>query len=125
MSKLSEAVSLHPYFQIGEGNLDAFLALMPEFIEKTSTEAGCVYYDFSRNGNMAFCREAYIGAEGILAHLENVGDLIAKFLELSELVRLEVHGPGAEIDKLREPMAGLNPDFFVREIGLESPLGQG
>jgi hypothetical protein len=119
MSKLSNAVSLHPYFQIREGNLDAFLAIMPKFVEATATEPGCVYYDFSRNGDIAFCREAYVGAEGILAHLENVGELLGKFLELSDLIRLEVHGSQAEIDKLREPMASLNPDFFIRETGLE------
>lgn len=122
MNKLSQAVSLHPYFQIREGNLDAFLALMPKFVEKTSKEPGCIYYDFSRNGNTAFCREAYVGSEGLLAHLDNVGDLVAQFLELSDLIRIEVHGPAAEIEKLREPMAGLNPDFYIRETGLDSPL---
>ncbi len=119
MSKLSQAVSLHPYFQIREGNLDAFLALMPAFVEATSTEPACIYYDFSRNGHTAFCREAYIGAEGILAHLENVGGLLEKFLELSELIRLEVHGPEREIEKLRAPLAGLKPDFFIHAAGLE------
>jgi len=121
MKNLSQAVSLHPYFQIRDGNLNAFLALMPKFIEKTSNEPGCVYYDFSRNGDTAFCREAYVGADGLLAHLENVGDLVAQFLELSELIRVEVHGPAAEIEKLREPMAGMNPDFYIRETGLEIP----
>lgn len=119
MSKLSHAVSLHPYFEIGEGNLDAFLVLMPKFVEATSNEAACVYYDFSRNGNTAFCREAYVDAEGVLAHLENVGELLGKFLKLAELVRLEVHGPREEIEKLREPLAELKPDFFIREVGLE------
>jgi len=120
MSKLSHAVSLHPYFEIREGNLDAFLALMPKFVEATSNEAACVYYDFSRNGNTAFCREAYVGAEGILAHLENVGELLGKFLELADLIRLEVHGPAEEIEKLRGPLAELKPAFFIRETGLES-----
>ena len=123
MSKLSHAVSIHPYFEIREGNMEAFTALMPAFVGKTSAEPGCLYYDFSRNGNTAFCREAYIGAEGVLAHLENVGELLGKFLELSDLTRLEFHGPAEEIDKLREPLAGLNPVFFVRETGVESPLG--
>ena len=120
MSKLSSAVSLHPYFKMHEGHEDAFLALMPDFIEKTSSEAACVYYDFSRNGDVVFCREAYVGAEGILAHLENVGDLIAKFLEHSEMLRLEIHGPDSEIEKLREPLAELNPDFFVWQNGLDT-----
>ena len=120
MSKLSHAVSLHPYFEIREGNLDAFLALMPQFVEATTKEPACVYYDFSRNGNTVFCREAYVGAEGILAHLDNVGELLGKCLELSALNRLEVHGPADEIENLREPLAELKPDFFIRETGLET-----
>lgn len=121
MSKLSHAVSLHPYFQIREGNSEAFLALMPLFVEKTAAEPACLYYDFMRNGNIASCREAYVDAEGVLAHLENVGELLGKFLELSDLIRLEVHGPVEEIDKLRAPLAALNPDLFIWETGLEIP----
>ncbi len=120
---LSHAVSLHPYFKIREGNLEAFTALIPAFIEKTATEPACLYYDFTLNGDTAFCREAYIGAEGILAHLGNVGELLGKFLELSDLIRLEVHGPADEIDKLRTPLADLNPEFFIRQTGLLNPLG--
>jgi hypothetical protein len=120
---LSHAVSLHPYFKIREGNLQAFTALMPAFIEKTATEPACLYYDFTLSGDTAFCREAYIGAEGILAHLGNVGELLGKFLELSDLARLEVHGPAEEIDKLRTPLADLNPVFFIRETGLVNPMG--
>ncbi len=123
MPKTSHAVSLHPYFKIQEGKTEEFTALMPAFIEKTATESACVYYDFFRDGNTAYCREAYVGAEGILAHLENVGELLAKFLELSELIRLEVHGPAEEIEKLRGPLAELKPDFFIREAGLENPAG--
>lgn len=96
-----------------------FVEVMGRFVERTRTEQACLYYDFSVGGQTVFCREAYVGAEGILAHLENVGDLIGEVLEFSELVRLEVHGPAAEIDKLREPMAELNPKFFVWECGLE------
>lgn len=120
---LSHAVSLHPYFKIREGNLEAFTALMPAFVEITATEPACLYYDFSLNGDTAFCREAYIGAEGVLVHLGNVGELLGKFLELSDLTRLEVHGPAAEIEKLRAPLADLNPDFFIRQTGLVKPLG--
>jgi hypothetical protein len=120
---LSQAVSLHPYFKILGGNHEAFTALMPAFVEKTATEPACLYYDFSLNGDMAFCREAYVGAEGVLAHLGNVGELLGKFLELADLARLEVHGPAAEIEKLRAPLADLNPDFFIRETGLVNPLG--
>ncbi len=119
MSNLSTAVSLHPYFQIKAGELESFCAIMPEFVERTKTEEACVFYDFFLNDHTAYCREAYIGADGILAHLENVGELIERFLNHSELIRLEVHGPAAEIDKLRAPMADLNPAFFAHQMGLD------
>lgn len=123
MGKLSEAVSIHPYFEIHEGMVEEFIALMPEFVKKTSEEEGCLYYDFSRNGNIAFCREAYIGAESILTHLDNVEDLLAQFLEMSELIRLEIHGPAEELEQLREPLAHLDPDFYEMDAGVAEPLG--
>ncbi len=122
MQNTSQAVTLAPYFKIHEGKTEDFLSLMPAFVERTAAEPSCVYYDFFRNEDIAFCREAYVGSAGILAHLENVGDLLEKFLEISELIRLEVHGTAEEVEKLREPLAELKPDFFVREIGLENPI---
>ena len=101
--------------------MEAFLALMPLFVEKTADEPACLYYDFTRNGSIASCREAYVGAEGVLAHLEHVGELLEKFLKHADLIRLEIHGPVEEIDKLREPLADLKPDFFIWETGLEIP----
>jgi quinol monooxygenase YgiN len=118
MSQLSEAVSLHPYFLVQEGKVDAFVEAMHRFVARTANESACLYYDFTRAERQVFCREAYIGAEGVLAHLENVGDLIEEVLAYSELARIEVHGPASEIEKLREPLAGLNPTFFVRECGV-------
>jgi len=109
--------TLVPYFEINEGKLDAFKALGPRFIEKTRNETGCMHYAFSFSGNTAHCREGYDNAAGILAHLDNVGDILGEALELSELARLEVHGPASEIDQLREPLAELNPQFFVLEDG--------
>ncbi|MGJ8723337.1 MAG: putative quinol monooxygenase [Roseibacillus sp.] len=118
MSNLSQAVSIHPYFKIQSGKEDAFEALMAEFVERTTTEETCYYYDFSICGDQAFCREAYHDAAAVLRHLENVGSCIAASGEISELYRLEFHGPAEEIDKLRGPLADLNPDFYVRANGV-------
>jgi len=52
-----------------------------------------------------------------LAHLDNVGATLGEALKISKLTRLEVHGPAAEIEKLRAPMAGLNPQFFILAEG--------
>jgi quinol monooxygenase YgiN len=113
MKLLSNFVSLHPYFKVHPGKLEAFEAGFSAFTEKTASEDKSLFYEFTVNGDEVFCREGYADAEGLLAHLENVGALLAEALKIADLIRLEVHGPAAEIDKLRGPMAPLNPAWFV------------
>lgn len=110
--------TLVPYFEVPPEHLAAFKALGPQFVEKTRSEAGCVHYAFSFSDNIAHCREGYVDADAVLAHLQNVGELLGQALKIASIVRLEVHGPAAEIDKLRGPMAALNPRFFVLEEGI-------
>ncbi len=117
MTTEDKVCTLVPYFEIAEGKLAEFKALGPKFVERTKTEAGAVHYAFSFSGQNAHCREGYVDAAAVLAHLENVGALLAEALKISKIVRLEVHGPAAEVDKLRTPLAGLNPQFFVLEPG--------
>ena len=112
------AVSLHPYFKVHSGKLDAARALLPKFIERTSSESGCLYYQFTVDGDMVFCREAYIDAEATLAHLNNVGDILAEMLTISDLARVEVHGPEDELAKMRGPLEKLNANWFVFADGL-------
>ena len=110
-------VTLHPYFKAHPGQLDAFLAGLPAFREKTAAEEKNLFYDFTVHGDEIFCREGYDGAEALLAHLENVGQLLGDALKIADLTRMEVHGPGAELDKLRAPLAHLQPQWFVRVEG--------
>ncbi len=118
-TKPENVVSLHPYFTVRAGEFENFRSLLPQFIERTAKEERCLYYHFTvRDGEEIFCREAYAGAEGVLAHLENVGDLLGKALEISELTRLEVHGSAEELEKLKGPMGGLGPKWFVFEGGV-------
>ncbi len=112
-------VSLHPYFRVHAGKLEAAKALLPRFVEKTTTEAKVLHYEFTMNGEEIFCREAYADAEGVLAHLSNVGELLAEMLQNAELIRIEFHGPAEELEKLKEPLAHLNAAWFVRVAGLE------
>ena len=116
---MSNIVSIHPYFRAQPGKVDAFREICKKFIEKTATEEACLFYGFSFNGDEIFCREAYVGAEGLLAHLANVGDVIAEALTVSELTRVEIHGNADELAKLKEPLAELNPVWFTYECGLE------
>ncbi|MDF1553215.1 MAG: hypothetical protein P1P84_09145 [Deferrisomatales bacterium] len=106
-----------PYFRVGPGKLKEFKGLCEQFVAKTKGEPKCLYYGFSFNGDEAHCREGYFDAKAALAHLDNVGQLLQEALKISELTRLEIHGPEPELTKLREPLAGLNPQFFVLECG--------
>jgi len=109
--------TLVPYFEVPTENLAAFKALGARFLDKTRNEAHCMHYAFSFSGNIAHCREGYANAEAILAHLENVAEPLGEALKLSKLIRLEVHAPAAEVEKLKAPLAALSPQFFILETG--------
>lgn len=113
MSRLSGFVSLHPYFKVPPEKLELLKAILPEFAAKTRDETGNLFYEFTIDGDEVFCREGYLNAEALLAHLENVGAMLAEALKMADLVRVEVHGPAEEIDKLRAPLAHLKPAWFI------------
>lgn len=114
----TNVVSIHPYFKAHPGKLAQFKAAMPAFVEKTAGETKNLYYEFTINGDEIFCREGYIGAEGVLAHLDNVGPLLIEALQIADLTRLEFHGPAEELEKLKGPLGHFNPAWFVRECGV-------
>ena len=117
MATQDRNVSIHPYFKVPAGNLAGFKALCEQFVALTASEPKCLYYGFTFNGDEIHCREGYEGAEGVLAHVANVGPLLQEALKLAELTRLEIHGMAEELAKLRAPLADLKPAFFTLEHG--------
>lgn len=115
MSAISNFVSLHPYFKVHSGKLEEFKAGLPAFVEKTKNESKNLFYDFTFNGDEMLCREGYVDAEGLLAHLGNVDALLKEAFKIADITRLEVHGPAAELEKLKGPLAELKPVWFVQE----------
>ncbi len=115
MNSFSNFVSLHPYFKVHPGKLEALKAAFPAFIEKTAKEEKNLFYGFTINGDEIFCREGYMDAEGVLAHLDNVGAFLAEALKMADLIRVELHGPAKELEKLKGPLAHLNPAWFTVE----------
>jgi quinol monooxygenase YgiN len=118
MFKRDTCCTLVPYFEIQEGKIDLFKELGPKFVERTRTEAGCIHYAFSCSGNIAHCREGYVDASAVLTHLQNVEELLSEVLKIAKIIRLEVHAPADEIEKLREPLAAFNPQFFLLDEGI-------
>ena len=118
MNHISNVVSLHPYLTPHFGKLETLTKLMPQFVARTQTESGNLYYEFTFNGDKIFCREGYVGAEGALAHLANVSDLLEQLLQNASLDRLEIHGPQAELDKLKNAFEGMHPIWFSSLVGV-------
>ncbi len=119
MNSSTNVVSIHPYFKAKPDKLAEAKAVLPRFVATTAAESLVLHYDFTINGDEIHCREAYVGADGLLAHVENIGGVLAEFLKLVDLVRLEVHGPAAELARLKAPLADLKPTWFVYECGLK------
>jgi quinol monooxygenase YgiN len=117
MATQDTCCTIVPYFKVAAGKLPAFQRICEQFVAKTSQEPKCLYYGFSFNGDAVHCREGYQDADGLLAHLKNVGPLLEESLKIAEVTQLEVHGPKGELEKLREPLAKLKPQFFVLEYG--------
>lgn len=113
-----KVVSIHPYFKVKSGQMNEAKAFLRQMVERTTTEQGNLFYDFTINGDVIFCREAYVGADGMLKHLENVGPVLAEFLKVAEILRVEVHAAPANLEKLKGPLAGLKPEWFVFECGV-------
>jgi len=109
-----------PYFKIHAGKIAEFRALCERFVAKTKQEPKCLYYGFSIDEDNMHCREGYVDAEGLLAHLENVGPLLEEAFQLADLTRLEIHGPKSELKKLYKPLKDLNPQYFTLEYGFRN-----
>ena len=118
MSSFDNAVSIHPYFKVRDGQLEACKSFLSQFNEKVAGEAKCLFYNFTFKGDVMCCREAYQDAEGVQAHLENVGALLGELLKIADLTRIELHGPAPELEKLKPVFAEMNPEYFTCECGI-------
>ena len=80
-------------------------------------------FSFDENGpeKVASCRESYGDAEGVKTHLGNVDAPLKGVLDgPADLLRLEVHGPQSECDKLKEALSPLGCVFYVTEWGFRN-----
>ena len=118
MSNFDNAVSIHPYFQVKEGQMEACKSFLAQFNDKVVNEGKCLFYNFTFKGDVMCCREAYRDAEGVQAHLENCGALLGEFLKIADLTRIELHGPAEELEKLKPTFADFDPEYFICECGI-------
>lgn len=116
-----KSIGINPYFKVKEGKMDEAKKMLVGFcdiVREKETADKCFFYNFTIRDDVIFCREAYRDAEAVKAHLKNVGDALGPFFEITELIRIEIHGPAAELEKLKKDFADLKPDYFVSECGI-------
>ena len=106
--------SLCPYFKIHGGKVEQWKSNCEEFYKLTKTEPDVISYGFSfTSDGQAFCRETYKSGAALLKHLENVDAPLKAALEISDLSRIEFHGPASEIEVVREALTPLGCVFFA------------
>jgi hypothetical protein len=72
-----------------------------QFVHKTASEKENLYYGFSINRDEIFCCEGYENAKALLAHLGNVAPVLEEMLNVADVIRVEVHGPARELERLK------------------------
>jgi hypothetical protein len=118
---------LYPYFQVHD--VAAFKKTWSNAYAATQANAEdekSHQYAFSfctKDGSTtAACRESYADADSVLKHIGNVDAPFnatngACGKEISEIIRIEMHGPAAEIAKLKEALKDAPFDLHFFETG--------
>eukprot|EP00011_Vannellida_sp_DIVA3-517-6-12_P002195 CAMPEP_0114633308 /NCGR_PEP_ID=MMETSP0168-20121206/15386_1 /TAXON_ID=95228 ORGANISM="Vannella sp., Strain DIVA3 517/6/12" /NCGR_SAMPLE_ID=MMETSP0168 /ASSEMBLY_ACC=CAM_ASM_000044 /LENGTH=115 /DNA_ID=CAMNT_0001844951 /DNA_START=22 /DNA_END=369 /DNA_ORIENTATION=+ len=106
-------VSLHPYLEVLEENKEKLEALLPKLVEASRAEPGCTYYDVTRSGNKLAVRAQYKDADAFLAHRANVNNVSDEVNSLCKILRVELHGPAAEVAKLQEALGKFTPEVYT------------
>lgn len=109
-------ITLVPKFKIHEGKKEEYMKVLPKFLEKVKAneQDTCVFYGFvgPTEDDLVICREGYNSADGLLKHLANVDAELKAALENADIIELNVQGPPAELEKLKEPLAAFNPTYY-------------
>ena len=106
-------------WNISDGNLESFKKLANECLEVSAAkDQDTLQYDWYFNENQTECVliEKYPYSKAFHAHLANIGDLMAKLLDLAGF-RAEVYGKPSE--ELLQATKGLSLEIYAFYQGLE------
>ena len=94
-------VIIRPYFTVLDW--DKARPIMAEFVKRTATEDGMIFYGWDIDGDTLNCREAYLDGAAANKHLENVGSCIGDLLAegVAKLDSIAITGPAAELEKVK------------------------
>jgi quinol monooxygenase YgiN len=106
------------FMKIHDGKLNEFKDLCTQIIQAIKTsEPDTTQFDLFFNTDETVCvvREDYRDSSAMLVHLSNVGALLGKILQISDM-ELEIYGNPSE--ELRAAIAAANPKIYSFYQGL-------
>jgi quinol monooxygenase YgiN len=117
MVPYSSVCSINPSFTVQDWTKAE--AIMQDFVEKTKTESGCVYYGWCRTGDKLKCREAYVDGAAINVHLENVGPCIQALLAdgIATLDSIDIQCPSDQVGVVKPGTEALGTTYFEVHSG--------
>ncbi len=106
------------FLKIHDGKLSEFKELAGQCIDSIkANEPNTMKFDWFFNADETECviKEEYRDSDAMLVHLGNLGALLGKLLQISDMT-LELYGNPSE--KLRATLAGSNPKIYSFYKGL-------
>ena len=115
---IPKIVSIIGYFSVPTVHAKGFRKNCVEMIELRDQETGHMAsaYSFGADGT-AVLREDYDSADAVIRHMEVGRHIFESTQALVEITGVELHGPEAEVEKLRPLFDGMSPRIFVTEFG--------
>jgi quinol monooxygenase YgiN len=113
-----EQIHLTACFKIQAGKKESFKDIAAQCVEAVrKNEEGALRYQWFYAADQTECKvlETYRDTEAVFAHMQNVGPLLQKLLEIST-VSGEVYGHITE--PLRKGFEGLDISYYEYETGL-------
>jgi len=109
--------TIHPTFTVEDWAKAE--PIMADFVEKTKTEEGCIYYGWVKDGDKLKCREAYVDGKAVNAHLENVGPCIQALLAdgIAKLDEIFIQCPPDQVDVVKPGTEALGTAYFEAHSG--------
>lgn len=113
MPRLSQFITIQALFRVHPGSREIVDRLLGELDRRASDQPMVLFHEASFHSDDLALRIAFPSAVSLLDHLASTSDGFERLLSETDLIRMEVHGPEADLSQLRGPLGIFQPDWFV------------
>merc|ERR1711970_346210 len=110
-------VTILPEFAVPAGRMEEFKAGFPKFYAATKNgpgASGILYYGFGVSGDSVYCREGFKDGDAAKQHGADIKGIVEEPMKAvgAGNIKLNVVGPKAELEKLKEKLAPRGAIFW-------------